>query len=245
MTTCYLEPEKWAQAEAALSADEARHLATVLRAERGKTLALIDGLGRRGKAEVLHAHGAHATVRILEQAAVEPLLPRRILVQAPARAQRMDWLLQKATELGCHEIWPMMTERAVVKIEPKEAEKKAARWQAIALAACKQSGNAWMPQIAPPRAFAACVAAAAGRPALYGCLTPSAVPLKQVLQRFHDEDAKEVLVFTGPEGDFTPAEDAAMLAAGILPVTLGPTVLRVETAALYTLAAIAYAWSAA
>lgn len=245
MTTCYLEAEKWAEDEAELAPDEAHHLLHVLRAEEGTELRVVDGEGHAARAELLRAHGSHAWIRLEERLEPAPLEPRRILVQAPARGQRMDWLLQKATEIGCHEIWPMMTERAVVKIAPgKDAAHKAARWQAIALAACKQSGNPWMPRIAAPRPFAECLAAAAGRPAVFGCLTRESVPVPDALRRFRAEGVREVLVFTGPEGDFTPGETEAMLAAGIVPVTLGPTVLRVETAALYALVAIACEWTA-
>jgi 16S rRNA (uracil1498-N3)-methyltransferase len=240
MITCWVEVADWREDAVVLSREESHHLVRVLRARPGEKVRLVDGAGRQaeGELEVADPHGAR--VKLLATCVAPPLHPRRILVQAPAKGSRMDWLLEKATEIGCDEIWPVMTARAVSKVAPGEEERKRLRWEAIVRAACKQSGNPWCPRIALPAGFDECLARAAGQPALFGCLTPEAKPLKATVREMLAGGVEEILVFIGPEGDFTEEETAEMLAAGVRPVTLGPTVLRVETAAIYALSALAY-----
>jgi 16S rRNA (uracil1498-N3)-methyltransferase len=241
MIRCFLPADRWDAGTAELDEAESRHLAAVMRAKAGDRIGLLDGAGRRGEAEVVAPHKKHAAIRILAQETAAPFAPRRILAQALVREQKMDWLIQKAVELGVHEIWPLQTEQAVVKIRPEEAAKKTARWQAIALAACKQSGNPWLPAIAPVRKLPAALAGLAGA-ACFGALQEGAVPLPDFFGRLRRENCPQVAMFIGPEGDFSPAEVAALLAAGVQPVTFGPIVFRVETAALFILSALQYAW---
>ena len=242
MIRCYLPRDRWAGALAELDEDESQHLVSVLRAEAGQRIGLLDGAGRTGEAEVVAPHKKRTAVRILAQSSAAPIAPRRILVQALVREQKMDWLIQKAVELGVHEIWPLRADQAVVKIRPAEAGKKAQRWQAIALAACKQSGNPWLPHIAPVRDLGEVLAALPPGGACFGALQDNAVPLPAYLGRLRRENAPQVAAFIGPEGDFSAGEVAALLAAGVQPVTFGPVVLRVETAALFILSAVQYAW---
>lgn len=244
MIRCYLPADRWSGERAELDEAESKHLAGVLRAAAGARIEILDGAGRTGAAEVVAPHKKRTAIRILSQERPPAFAPRRILAQALVREQKMDWLIQKAVELGVHEIWPLQTEHAVVKIRPEEAGKKAARWQAIALAACKQSGNPWLPEIAPPRPLAAALAALRSAPgaACFGALQEGAVPLPELFGRLKREGCPQVAAFIGPEGDFSPGEVAALLAAGVRPVTFGPIVFRVETAALFVLSALQYAW---
>ena len=159
MIRCFLASGQWAAGAAELDESESKHLVSVLRAQAGDRIGILDGEGQLGEAEVVAPHKKRTAIRILSRTAVAPVAPRRILVQALVREQKMDWLIQKAVELGAHEIWPLQTEQAVVRIRPEEAAKKTARWQAIALGACKQSGNPWMPRIAPVRGLADALAA--------------------------------------------------------------------------------------
>jgi len=197
-----------------------------------------------GMAEVIAPHKKRTAIRLLSRTAVAPFAPRRILAQALVREQKMDWLIQKAVELGVHAIWPLQTDHAVVRIRAEEAERKAARWQAIALAACKQSGNPWLPEIALPRKLAEALATLRAAPgaACFGALQEGAVPLPDYFGRLRREECPQVAAFIGPEGDFSPVEVEALLAAGVQPVTFGPIVFRVETAALFILSALQYAW---
>ncbi len=244
MIRCYLPAGRWAADLAELDESESKHLASVMRAQAGDHIGILDGEGRLGEAEVVAPHKKRTSLRILSRTSVAPFAPRRILAQALVREQRMDWLIQKAVELGVHEIWPLQTDQAVVRIRPEEAEKKAARWQAIALGACKQSGNPWMPKIEPVRKLPEALSALAGRPgaACFGALQEGAVPLPDFFGRLRKENCPQIAMFIGPEGDFSAAEVSALLAAGVRPVTFGPIVFRVETAALFILSSLQYAW---
>ena len=244
MIRCFLPNARWANDAAELDEAESKHLAGVMRAQAGDRIGLLDGEGHLGEAEVVVPHKKRTAIRILSRTAAAPFAPRRILAQALVREQKMDWLIQKAVELGVHEIWPLQTEQAVVKIRPEEAEKKAARWQAIALAACKQSGNPWLPKIAPAQKLSAALAALRGAPgaACFGALQAGAVPLPEFFSRLRKENCPQIAAFIGPEGDFSAAEVAALLSAGVQPVTFGPIVFRVETAALFILSSLQYAW---
>lgn len=244
MIRCFLPSQRWTSDAAELDEAESKHLAGVMRAQAGDRIGLLDGEGRLGEAEVVVAHKKRTAIRILSRTAAAPFAPRRILVQALVREQPMDWLIQKAVELGVHEIWPLQTDHAVAKIRPEDAGKKAARWQAIALAACKQSGNPWLPKIAPVRKLPEALAALRGAPgaACFGALQAGAVPLPELFGRLRKENCPQIAAFIGPEGDFSAAEVAALLAAGVQPVTFGPIVFRVETAALFILSSLQYAW---
>jgi len=243
MIRCYLPGNQWEAGEALLDEEESKHVASVMRVQAGARIEVLDGEGRVGEAEIVLAHKKRTSIRILSQRVVPLRLPRKILVQALVREQKMDWIIQKAVELGVHEIWPLQTEHAVVKIRAEEASKKSARWQAIAMGACKQSGNPWMPMLAPVRGLDAVLKALpASGAACFGALQEQALPLPALLGRLRAENCPQLAMFIGPEGDFSVGEVGAMLAAGVQPVTLGPIVFRVETAALFILSAVQYAW---
>ena len=243
MIRCYLPGDWWHADEALLDEEESKHVASVMRVQAGDRIEILDGEGRVGEAEMVLAHKKRASIRILSQTVVPPRMPRRILVQALVREQKMDWILQKAVELGVHEIWPLQTDHAVVKIRAEEAAKKSARWQAIAMGACKQSGNPWMPKMAPVRGLGDVLKALpAEGAACFGALQDGALPLPALLGRLRAENCPQIAMFIGPEGDFSAGEVEAMLAAGVQPVTLGPIVFRVETAALFILSSVQYAW---
>jgi 16S rRNA (uracil1498-N3)-methyltransferase len=221
-----------------LTGAEARHARQVLRLRPGDELTVFDGrghearcrLGDAGRLEILH----HTTT---------PPLPCRVTLAQAITKKHMDWIIQKATELGVAAIVPLVTDRTIVRTAKPD------RWREIALEACKQSGNNWLPEISPPATVADVVT---GRfdLKLIAALTPGSVPLKQAVcsRRFQPAPAERalkgagtdarVLLLIGPEGDFTPAEVARAQAAGCVPVSLGPLTLRAETAALYALSVL-------
>jgi len=156
----------------------------------------------------------------------------------------MDLIVQKAVEIGAAEVAPLISERTIVNLDKKEAEQKKAKWQQIAIEAAKQCGQNWLPQVHAPRKLKDFFSDAGNFDLrLIGSLQPDAIHLKKILGDYtdqHRDRPKSVLMLVGPEGDFTPAELALAKTHGCLPITLGPIILRVETAAIYCLSVLSY-----
>jgi len=237
-----LPADRWSDSVAELEEAESKHLVSVMRKKTGAQIEVLDGAGRLGVAEVVVPHKKRTSIRIVSQTMADPFVPRRILVQSLVREQKMDWLIQKAVELGVHEIRPIQTAQTVVRIRPEDAAKKAARWQAIALSACKQSGNPWMPKLFPVQPFASALESVPAAAACFGALQDNSIPLPAFFGRLRQENCPQVAMWIGPEGDFSTGEVEALLAAGVQPVTFGPVVFRVETAALFICSALQYTW---
>jgi 16S rRNA (uracil1498-N3)-methyltransferase len=239
---------------ALLEGDEARHLAQVLRIKPGATVTVFDGAGRHATATVLTVSRNRVALAIGEPAMPRILRPAITLAQAVPKGKNMDLIVQKAVELGVARIQPLITRHTIVQ----PGEGKAEKWRRTALEACKQCGQDLLPEIAEPTALeswlgairrgpdpppAACPDQPAAPPAtaplrLIASLAAGARPFREVL-RAHPLTAAATLLI-GPEGDFTAGETAAALGAGFSPVSLGPVVLRVETASLYGLSALRY-----
>jgi 16S rRNA (uracil1498-N3)-methyltransferase len=143
--------------------------------------------------------------------------------------ERMDWLVEKATELGAASIQPLLAERSVLRLAGERAAKKQAHWQGIAIAACEQSGRNRVPPVHPVQPLAAWLAAQP-RAGVVLSLRPGTQPVAALAGR------TELTLLSGPEGGLSPAEEDAALARGWQPVHLGPRVLRAETAPLAALA---------
>ena len=237
-----------------LTAEEAHHCLNVLRLKAGDSVSVFDGRGNEAQCAVAEISKETVRLKKLTQSATPALATRITLAQAVPK-KNMDLIVQKATELGVAEIIPLLSERTVVQLD--EDSKKVERWREIALESCKQCGNNWLPEIHAPQKPAQFLNAL-GRYdlKLIGSLQPDAKPLKQILtaaglcrsalpgatggasnqkSRPEGRSYKTVLVLIGPEGDFTPAELGLAKSAGCLPLSLGPLVLRADTAAIYTL----------
>ncbi len=215
---------------AGLSAEEAHHCLHVTRHKIGDTIGVFDGRGHEAQCQITGAAKDTVSLKILSRATSAPLRCRLLLAQAVPK-KNMDLIVQKATELGVAEIHPLLSERTVV-----EASGKPDRWRAIALESCKQCGHNWLPTIHPPAKAAAFLTALPPADLKFICsLQPDAKPLKSYLGTLAFRNSGTVLILIGPEGDFTPAELALAKSAGCLPLSLGPLVLRAETAAIYTL----------
>jgi 16S rRNA (uracil1498-N3)-methyltransferase len=152
--------------------------------------------------------------------------------------------VQKAVEIGAAEIAPIISDRTVVQVDLESAAQKHAKWQQIAIEAAKQCGQNWLPQVHAPRRLGDFfLASMAFDLRLIGSLQPDAQHLKQILADYSNEHQHlpgSVLMLIGPEGDFTPAELALARHHGCRPITLGPIILRVETAAIYCLSVLSY-----
>lgn len=231
--------------ELELPAGAARHV-QVLRLQPGDAITLFHGglegagSGTGGEFEARITHMGRSSVRAEVGAhhATERETARAVhLVAGITANERMDWLVEKATELGAASITPLLAERSVLKLKGERADKKRAHWQAIAIAACEQCGRNRVPQVAQALDLGDWLAGP-GRTApgqrLLLSLREGSVLLKDRLA-----EAGAAVFLSGPEGGLSPAEEAAALAHGFVPVGLGPRVLRAETAALAALALMA------
>ena len=218
-----------------LPAAAARHV-QVLRLQPGDGITLFNGMGgeylatvtRMGRSDVAVLVGAHCAVEREAACAVH------LALGTPAN-ERMDWLVEKATELGAASITPLLTERSVLRLSGERAQKKQAHWQAIAVAASEQCGRNRVPSIAPLTGLAEWIG---------GLAAPGGDPRQRLLLSLNSqaralhraqEAAAPVLLLSGPEGGLSAAEEAAALASGFSPITLGSRVLRAETAPLAAL----------
>ncbi|GCL64574.1 16S rRNA (uracil(1498)-N(3))-methyltransferase [Pseudaquabacterium pictum] len=231
--------------ELTLPGAASRHV-QVLRLQPGDAITLFDGQGGQWQAEVLAMGRKDVTARLLAHQPLERELhtPVTLALGMPAN-ERMDALVEKATELGVATIVPLVCERSVLRLAGERAERRSAHWQAIAVAACEQSGRNRVPQVLPPQPLRAWLA---GQPLSLPASLP-AEGLRLVLsladdtqplrQRLAAHGGGPVSLLSGPEGGLSPAELAAAAAAGHLPTTLGARVLRADTAPLAALAVIA------
>ncbi|MBU7573423.1 MAG: 16S rRNA (uracil(1498)-N(3))-methyltransferase [Hydrogenophaga sp.] len=220
----------------ALPAAAARHV-QVLRLQPGQTITLFNGQGgewdatitRMGRSDVEVLLGAHhATER-------EPIRAVHLALGMPAN-ERMDWLVEKAAELGVASLQPLHTSHSVLRLSGERATKKQAHWQSVAVAACEQCGGNRVPTVHPVSDFAAWLKTLPPADAGLRCLLSLAEGTRPLAQALAEVPAQAPVCFlSGPEGGLSASEDALARAAGFLPVTLGPRVLRAETAALAAL----------
>jgi 16S rRNA (uracil1498-N3)-methyltransferase len=240
----YISPENWHPDALSLSGAEAHHARDVLRMKRGDRAVLFNGRGREITAEIVDLAGDEVRLRRLQETETPPWRCRITLGQAIPKGKNMDLIVQKAVEIGAAEIAPLISERTIVDLDPKEAEQKKAKWQQIVIEAAKQCGQNWLPTVPAPRKLKEFFAHAGSFDLrLIGSLQPDAIHLKKILADYTDQHRhrpKSVLMLVGPEGDFTPAELALAKTHGCLPITLGPIILRVETAAIYCLSVLSY-----
>ncbi|HEY2255819.1 MAG TPA: 16S rRNA (uracil(1498)-N(3))-methyltransferase [Variovorax sp.] len=226
-----------------LPAGAARHV-QVLRMQPGDALTLFDGRGGEYEASIERMGRSEVSVQVGRHHAVEREAPLAVhlAVGMPAN-ERMDWLVEKATELGVASIQPLMAAHGVLRLAGERAEKKRSHWEAIAVAACEQCGRNRVPQIHPVQALAGWLDAHASQGARFVLsLGEGACSLRGALARMAP-DLHEAWVLSGPEGGLSAAEEQAAIGLGFAPLTLGPRVLRAETAALAALAGLAGASS--
>lgn len=264
-----------------MTGSEAHHARGVLRLQPGHRVVLFDGRGREATAEIIALNSAAVQLHILQETVTPQLNARIVLAQAIPKGKNMDLIVQKSVEIGATEIFPLLSARTVVHLDPESAAQRQAKWQAVALEAAKQCGQNWLPNIHSPRSpddffrevesgISPVGAEADMSPAnqkdgaataphrslhssraplhfdlrLVGSLQPGARHLKNILADYAEghggKRPASVLMLIGPEGDFTPAEIALARSHGCIPLTLGPIILRVETAAIYCLSILSY-----
>lgn len=223
-----------------LPSNAARHV-QVLRMQPQMTITLFNGLGGEYEAVIERMGKSSVAVQVTAHHPIEreALLAVHLALGVPAN-ERMDWLVEKACELGVASIQPLMTERGVLRLAGERAEKKQHHWQAIAHAACEQSGRNRVPQIHTVKTLseylAAQKSAAQGStPRVILSLQSNSTALSAQLEVISSKGYEAVYVLSGAEGGLSPTEEAKALATGYQPVTLGNRVLRAETAAIAAL----------
>lgn len=234
MPRFYLPPSAWTESPF-IEGDEAKHLAQVLRIQSGATITVFDGLGNFAEARVLSVSKQRIDL-MLELAESKPTpLPEIILAQAIPKGKNMDWIVQKAVELGVSKIQPLVTRNTIVSPGDEKAEK----WRRTALEACKQCAQFTIPVIAEPIGFDAWIKSPdPSELKIIASLAENPENFRETLAAHPEIESVTILI--GPEGDFTPQETEVALAAGFIPVTLGDLVLRVETATLFSISAIRF-----
>ena len=242
----YIAPETWNSVAPMLSGSEAHHAREVLRMKAGEKLVLFNGQGREITAEIVDLSAAEIRLRKLHEAETQPLQCRIVLGQAIPKGKNMELIVQKAVEIGAAEIAPIISDRTIVQVDSESATQKQSKWRQIAIEAAKQSGQNWLPRVHTPRKLAELFSLASEESfdlRLIGSLQPDAQHLKKLLadySREYEGRPRSVLMLIGPEGDFTPAELSLARRYGCQPITLGPIILRVETAAIYCLSILSY-----
>jgi 16S rRNA (uracil1498-N3)-methyltransferase len=210
-----------------LPAPAAQHLAKVLRARSGDEIVLFAGDGREFAAAVESIRGSRVTAAVGEARHIDRESPLALtLIQCIARADRMDVIVQKATELGVARIVPVISRRSVVRLDASQAVSKADHWRGIAIAACEQCGRNRLPVIETPRPLIQ---------HLGGAPTGSARLILEPGATGSDAEVQigaSVELAVGPEGGFDAGELEAFRISGFTPIALGPRVLRTETAAI-------------
>jgi 16S rRNA (uracil1498-N3)-methyltransferase len=240
----YISPENWDPRDLILRGSETHHARDALRLKRGDRVVVFNGRGREITAEIVDFAKDEVGLRKLQENETSPLRCRITLGQAIPKGKNMDLIVQKAVEIGAAEVAPLISERTIVDLDVKEAEQKREKWQQTAIEAAKQSGQNWLPTVQTPRKLKDFFTQHSIHDLrLIGSLQPDALHLKEILSDYrerHGDRPQSILMMVGPEGDFTPAELALAKSNGCRPITLGPIILRVETAAIYCLSVLSY-----
>lgn len=221
---------------------ESHHATRVLRLQPSDPVTVLDGAGQQLLCEVREITKRTVSLAVIERVSVPPLPYQLMLLQAIPKGRLMDDIVEKATELGAAHIVPLLTERTVPQVDGEAASAKLAKWQATAVEAIKQCGSAWLPRIETPVSLAQfLVRGEKFDLMLVASLHPGVRHVREVFQEHraqHGRAPVRVAVCVGPEGDFTPGEVASLIAAGAEAMTLGPLVLRCETAAISALSVV-------
>ena len=217
-----------------LPEDAANHLVRVLRMQPGDACVLFNGDGRDVPATLRSANKRGVEAELGAPVTVDHESPLRIaLVQGIARGEKMDWILQKATELGIASVYPVQSDRSEVKLEGERATKRLAHWRSVVVSACEQSGRAHVPDVAAAQPLEALVRGALPSTRRF-LLDPEA---DKAIATMATIDGDCVLA-VGPEGGWSPRDRQALHAAGFEGLRLGPRILRTETAGIAAIAAL-------
>ena len=233
LTRSHVDVPLRAGEEIALPEDVAAHLLRVLRLREGDACVLFNGDGHDYDGRIAAIGKREARAQVLAARRIDNESPLRItLLQGIARGEKMDWILQKATELGVARILPASSDRSEVKLDAQRADKRLAHWRGIVVSACEQSGRAVLPEVMAPQPLAQAAALRTGRGFI---LDPFAGASLSGLQ---NASLRDCTIAIGPEGGWSSRDREQLLAAGFEGLRLGPRVLRTETAGIAAIAAL-------
>ncbi|NTW59015.1 MAG: 16S rRNA (uracil(1498)-N(3))-methyltransferase [Nitrospirae bacterium] len=234
----FIAPDQVRDPSISVMGEDVRHIRTVLRKGPGDLLTLLDGQGREYTVRITTIERSKIEAQIIDRKERTTASPVVILGQGLPKSDKMDWIVQKATELGVSAIVPLVTERTIVKI--KDEEKRVARWQKICREAAMQSGRPDIPMVEAIRPFCDFVGTLAPVPQnlLLFPWEEGTQPVKEVLRG--KQGIEKVAILIGPEGGFSQAEADLAKQEGFHLVSLGPNILRAETAAVAVLSMVLY-----
>lgn len=240
----YLLPNVCRDLSLCLTGAEAHHARHVLRVRRGEQVVVLDGVGHEYVCEVQECGRDRTSLTVVEKHCHPAPAGRITLLQAVPKGKVMESIIQKATELGVSRIVPLLSERVVAQLDQEETARKAEKWRLVAREAIKQCGSSWLPEVEVPLTPSQFLARKEDFDLpLIASLERGSRPARDYFRAFQAKNGRmpeSACVWIGPEGDFTSDETRAIKAQGALPITLGPLVLRTETAALYCLSILNY-----
>jgi 16S rRNA (uracil1498-N3)-methyltransferase len=234
----FISPEQVSGQSITISGEDVNHIVKVLRMKTGDELLLCDGKGAEYSAKIVQVNKSDITAEVKARSMREIRYPLITLGQGLPKSDKMDWIVQKATELGVANIVPLTTERTIVK--PKDEEKRVARWQKIAREAAMQSNRPDIPLVETIRPFSDFVQIPNSELRTLRLMPweEGTVPIKEILPA--NPGMKNIIVLIGPEGGFSAHEAEAAQGKGFHLASLGPNILRTETAAIAALSMIGY-----
>ncbi len=240
----YLPATEARGATLTLTDREAHHAAQVLRVRVGEKVVVLDGVGHEFFCDVASVSKKNVALTICEKKFTPPLLFQITLLQAIPKGKIIESIIQKATELGVARIVPILAERVTMQLNEESSADKLDKWRLTTIEAIKQCGQPWLPQVDAPITIKDFLARGEqfDVPLVAGLQHDSQHP-RAYFQKFATEQKckpQTVCIWVGPEGDFSPAEMAALISVGVKTITLGRLVLRCETAAIFCLSVLNY-----
>ena len=241
MLQFFAEPSRIREGQAVLEGADVNHMKNVLRMRQGEEVKISDGEGKVYRCRVGAYEDGRAVLDILEELETDTELPSEIwLFQGLPKGDKMDWIVQKAVELGVYRIVPFRASRSVVKLDEKKAGKKCGRWQTVAKGAAEQSGRGLIPEVGQVQDFREALRTAGG---LDRFLIPYELErgMAETVKVIEDiAPGQSVGILIGPEGGFEKEEIELAVQHGAVPVSLGKRILRTETAGLTALSILMY-----
>lgn len=239
MPRYFVEPENITENEIVLVGEDVKHISTVLRSQIGEEIQVCDGCGNDYDCSIAEISKKDIRLEIIRKELSQSEPKTKVtLFQGLPKSDKMELIIQKCVEIGIETIVPVATDRAVVKLDKKDGQKKTERWQKISLSAAKQSGRGVIPKIESVMSFKEAIKLATNMEiAIIPYEKEEDFGIKEALKDFK---GKELGVFIGPEGGFSDEEIQFAIENGVKPITLGKRILRTETAAIAVSAILLY-----